>query len=202
MPNDKKWTKCSKILKSKNNSKWNTSKGFENFYKNKKRRNRKTYQDGKNLVVKVNDKIYTYPPKAGVLIFDKTYTKVLAVKNNYNPDNPKWGLPKGHMEDDENFIECAQRELNEETGLNITINSDDPYIKINNSVYYVFFILNKVNNITPIDTNEINESRFVEINELLSFNSNREMYIALTKKLKFAKKICRGIVVNNSNPCE
>ena len=57
--------------------------------------------------------------------------------------------------------------------------------------------MNKVNNITPIDTNEINESRFVEIEELLTLNSNREMYIALTKKLKFAKKICRGIIINN-----
>ena len=197
MNHDKNWTKCSRMLKNRNNSKWNTTKGFENFYKNRKRKQRETYQEGKNLIVKVNDKIYTYPPKAGVLIFDKTLTKVLAVKNCYNPNNPKWGLPKGHMEEDEDFINCAKRELHEETGLIVNINETDPYIKINNSVYYVYYVLNKVNNITPIDTNEINESRFVEIEELLTLNSNREMYIALTKKLKFAKKICRGIIINN-----
>ena len=199
MTNERKWTKCVKHHTCRNNSKWNSSKGFENFYKNRKRKQRETYQDGKNLIVKVNDKIYTYPPKAGVLIFDKSQRKVLAVKNCYNPNNPKWGLPKGHMEEDEDFIRCAKRELYEETGLVIDIKDDDPYIKINNSIYYVYFVLNIVDNITPIDTNEINESRFVEINELLSFNSNREMYIALTKKLKFAKKICRGIIINNNN---
>ena len=193
--NQSRWIKCRK-QPPQNYSKWNTTKGFENFYKNKKKRKRESYQEGRNLVVKVNDKVYTYPPKAGVLIFDRTLNKVLAVKNCYNPKCPKWGLPKGHMENQENLIDCAKREFKEETGLNIEVLVDDPYIKINNSVYFVYYLVNKIDNINPIDTNEINESRFVDINELLSYNSNREMYIALTKKLKFAKKICKAIVIN------
>ena len=193
--NQSRWIKCRK-QPPQNYSKWNTTKGFENFYKNKKKRKRESYQEGRNLVVKVNDKVYTYPPKAGVLIFDRTLNKVLAVKNCYNPKCPKWGLPKGHMENQENLIDCAKREFKEETGLNIEVLVDDPYIKINNSVYFVYYLVNKIEKINPIDTNEINESRFVDINELLSYNSNREMYIALTKKLKFAKKICKAIVIN------
>ena len=194
--NSCRWIKCRKQPSNYNYSKWNTTKGFENFYRNKKKRKRESYQDGKNLIVKVNDKVYTYPPKAGILIFDRTLSKVLAVKNCYNPKCPKWGLPKGHMESDENLKNCAIREFYEETGLTINVASGDPYIKINNSVYFVYYLINKISYINPVDTNEINESRFVDINELLSYNSNREMYIALTKKIKFAKKICKGIVIN------
>ena len=193
---DCRWIKCSKNTNIPNFSKWNTTRGFENFYKNKKKRKRESYHDGRNLVVKVNDRVYTYPPKAGILIFNKTLNKVLAVKNCYNPKCPKWGLPKGHMEYDENLVDCAVREFMEETGLRINVAPGDPFIKINNSVYFVYFLINKIDKIQPIDTNEINESRFVDIDELLTYNSNREMYIALTKKLKFAKKICKGIVIN------
>jgi len=187
-----RWKK-EKITKSLNNK--NT---FKNFYK-KQKQNRTTYLDGNNLVIKINDKVYTYPPKSGVIIFDRDLKNVLAVKNCYNPDVPKWGLPKGHLEDGETSVECAIRELKEETGLSIDIEESDPYIKINNSMYYVYTIANSissVNNICPIDVNEINECRFVEISELLTYNANRELYIALTKKLKFAKKIARKIILN------
>lgn len=188
-----RWTRNSQSAFSQNDN------NFKNFYR-KKKSNRESYRDGKNLVIKIDDKIYTYPPKSGVIIFNKDKNYVLAVKNCYNPSCPKWGLPKGHLEKGENTVECAIRELKEETGLTIDIEEDDPYIKINNSMYYVYSVANNIKNITnikPIDTNEIKECRFVEISEVLTYNSNRELYIALTKKLKFAKKIARNIIINS-----
>ena len=72
----------------------------------------------------------------------------------------KLGLPKGHLERGENTV-CAVRELKED-GLRMT-EEEDPYIKINNSMYYVYSVANNIDNIKnikPIDTNEIKECRF------------------------------------------
>ena len=60
----------------------------------------------------------------------------------YNPNNPKFGYPKGHKEVNETDEYCASREAREETGLNLNINKKDPFIKINNSIYFVYSLFN------------------------------------------------------------
>ena len=56
-------------------------------------------------------------PTVGVLIFDKN--KVLLVKHDKHAEHitNTYGLPAGRLENDESEIECAIRELKEETGL-------------------------------------------------------------------------------------
>ena len=69
----------------------------------------------------------------------------------------------------------------------------DPYIKINNSIYYIYVADENRYNPTPIDTNEIMESRFETIVEIKKLKINRELNVAITNKLKLAKKLAKNI---------
>ena len=80
-------------------------------FKKKKKKKKSSYMSNDNLIIKVKNKLYTYPPKAGVILFNLDKSKILVIKNAYNPALSKWGLPKGHVEKEETRIECAKREL-------------------------------------------------------------------------------------------
>ena len=85
------------------NSKWknsmlrNRGKKIDSL-KQKKR----IYKDG-ILYVTIGDRTLKYPPKAGIMLFNSTFDKILMVKNNYHPypKCQKWGYPKGHLEEGE-----------------------------------------------------------------------------------------------------
>jgi 8-oxo-dGTP diphosphatase len=49
--------------------------------------------------------------------YSKQATELLLIKRGVEPDKGKWALPGGHLDPDELLIECAARELQEETGL-------------------------------------------------------------------------------------
>ena len=49
---------------------------------------------------------------AGGIIINE-YKEVVIVNQNHD----SWSLPKGHVEDNETFLETAKREIYEETGL-------------------------------------------------------------------------------------
>ena len=51
--------------------------------------------------------------------------KVLLV---YEKNRNFWGFPKGHMEEGENEIETALREVKEEVGLDVEINAEKRYV--------------------------------------------------------------------------
>lgn len=51
---------------------------------------------------------------AGAVVLD-TRNRVLMIRSKVGQGG--WGLPKGHIEDDESPRDAAQREVNEETGL-------------------------------------------------------------------------------------
>jgi 8-oxo-dGTP pyrophosphatase MutT (NUDIX family) len=60
--------------------------------------------------------------KAGVVIWCKGKVLLTQSHNNY------WGIPKGQVEpSDKNIKSCAERELKEETGLNITLKDYELY---------------------------------------------------------------------------
>lgn len=56
--------------------------------------------------------------KAGIFLFDKNRGKFLVVhSSNFKPD--LWTIPKGNKDKRETYWECARREFEEETGINI-----------------------------------------------------------------------------------
>lgn len=61
--------------------------------------------------------------KAGMLIFDGDL-RLLIVKSKWN----NWGIPQGFKKREEDFEECALRELQEETGLVV-----DPVLPFNDT---------------------------------------------------------------------
>ena len=73
-------------------------------------------------------------PKAGVFIYDPDEDRVLIVQSR----GILWGCPKGTIETDkkESSLECAIREVKEETGLDINGDKFTKLIKINRAIYY------------------------------------------------------------------
>lgn len=72
--------------------------------------------------------------KAGVIIYDKYNDKILLVQSKGN----LWGPPKGTFENGENSVNCAKRELKEETGIDIDedILKNAHTFRIYNSTYF------------------------------------------------------------------
>lgn len=66
-----------------------------------------------------------YADGAGIIVIDSK-NRILLTQSY----NCRWGIPKGKVEKDETIINCAQRELFEETGFNVEIS--------NNNLMYVF----------------------------------------------------------------
>lgn len=64
---------------------------------------------------KSGDKYYSSHQKAGAFIYDKQTESVLLVQSR----GVFWGVPKGGLEKNETFPECAVREVKEETGVDI-----------------------------------------------------------------------------------
>lgn len=61
---------------------------------------------------------------SGAVVYRQVNDKIeYLLLQSQNPGH-FWGFPKGHVEDGENLIQTAQREIMEETHLNLEINSD------------------------------------------------------------------------------
>lgn len=71
----------------------------------------------KNVFETFQNKVYpkTRRIRSGTIILDLKKKKVLIIQCY----SKLWGLPKGHIEEDETISECAVRETYEETGIRI-----------------------------------------------------------------------------------
>lgn len=74
--------------------------------------------------------------KAGVFIYDPEEERVLLVQSR----GQLWGSPKGTLEVDldEDDIQCAVREVKEETGLDIDPDTLSNYVRIKNRATYYY----------------------------------------------------------------
>ena len=90
------------------------------------------YQKNKDMKIK----------KAGSLIYDPSSRKVLLVQSRGH----MWGCPKGTIKEMETPLECAIREVKEETGIDIEEKSLSDHITINSKCQY-YFLKMKENNV-------------------------------------------------------
>jgi 8-oxo-dGTP pyrophosphatase MutT (NUDIX family) len=98
-----------------------------------------------------------------------TSKKVLLVKGRQG--TKKWSFPKGHRETfDTSPLSCALRELKEETGLSLKEHFATSK-RFRAGEYYVFFLPEEYT-VNPGDTREIEEARWVSLDELPELNKN------------------------------
>lgn len=96
--------------------------------------------------------------------------RILLVKGR---QSGKWSLPKGHMESNENDIDCALRELHQETGIIPTVQYSS-YKKLSAGGYFVFF-LNDEPSPRPLDEMEIEEAVWADIDNISILNCNVDL---------------------------
>jgi len=130
----------------------------------------------------------------GAVIYRKYHgnTEILMVKH---VKSGHWSFPKGHVADGETEAQTAMREIKEETGLDVLLDTGFrekvhyvPYRDINKTVVY-FIARAKTVNPKPQE-GEISEARWVEIDRagaLLTYDNDRvvlakaKAFIALMK---------------------
>ena len=110
-----------------------------------------------------------YEKSCGGIIFYRTKqnVKILLVKNN---NGRYWSFPKGHIEEGETEQETAIREIKEETGLDVTIDSSFreiseycPFGKIRKRV--VFFLARAFTDNVKIQEEEIDSYIWVDLQQ-------------------------------------
>lgn len=117
--------------------------------------------------------------------------KVLLVQENEG----HWGLPKGHVEENETEIETAKREVKEETNLDVEIDSSKKYEisynirdEIDKTVY--FFPAKVIGGNLERQKSEINEVKWVSIKEaasVITHDNLKKMLVYALKDLGYIK---------------
>jgi 8-oxo-dGTP pyrophosphatase MutT (NUDIX family) len=121
-----------------------------------------------NFIATVKPKVY------GVVLCTKSPAtnelKYALVQGRYTQ---KWSFPKGHSTDSETPLECALRELKEETGIN-EVPPPTKYIKLIYGYYYLFKV-DKQLKLNPTDTHEIMDTKWVTLKEMESMDLNADV---------------------------
>jgi ADP-ribose pyrophosphatase YjhB (NUDIX family) len=146
--------------------------------------------------VHCNNNIRKY--KSGIIIHNPTTNHVLIVQSRGN----MWGFPKGSVEQGENFINCAIRELNEETGINIEEKDldDTNAFRLNHYVNYYYVKTNNAYNTIGINDNEYNDANGIC---WIKLDCLKELMINNQLKFNYHARSCLfhyfGISKNNIN---
>ena len=118
---------------------------------------------------------------------------ILLVENKYLYDEhniSKWGIPKGIINCNESFYDCARREVYEETGLKINISRKNPYLKLNKTYYFPIRAQFKNLNFKPIDKKEIKDVCLINIKDIYKYvRYNKDLKLLMCKYINRAKNI-------------
>ena len=107
----------------------------------------------------------------------KVYGGILCTRSHYalvqGRYTKKWSFPKGHAYPGEQPLECALREIAEETGLDaLSITHCAPYpFRIGYGNYFLFPVDHPIP-LFPRDTNEIIDARWVTLEEMHHLEHN------------------------------
>jgi len=94
----------------------------------------------------------------------------------------KWSFPKGHSDENENGLECALREIMEETGIKNLPKPID-YLEVGYGKYYVFE-LKTTQPMVAIDKMEVMNTGWMGLDEMRKVQVNADVY-------KFVQRMCR-----------
>jgi ADP-ribose pyrophosphatase YjhB (NUDIX family) len=96
--------------------------------------------------------------------------QILLIKQSANDES--WGIPKGHMEHGETYVETAVRETREEAGIDIKIITQLPHVVITRKKYrkiVVPFLATQACDRQPSsdhEASEVVEAKWFDIKEL------------------------------------
>lgn len=136
--------------------------------------------------------------KCGALIVNHNYSKILCILSHDTcfKKEYKWGLPKGHKENNESIIQCCKREIYEEIGINLRLSGKNhPFIHVFDTRYYLFRFNNE-GRYYPKDIKEVRKVRWKRIKDLENFNKNRGLR-AIIDSWDEIEKIFSDINQNN-----
>ena len=99
---------------------------------------------------------------------NETVTRVKAIINDENNillgySNNDYQFPGGHVEQNETLINAIEREIKEETGINLSLNNIEPFLKI--SAYYKNYPKEGINRKTEIYYYDIKTNEKPNLNE-------------------------------------
>ena len=118
---------------------------------------------------------------AGGIIVNE-YKEVVIVNQNHD----SWSLPKGHVEDNETFLETAKREIYEETGLcdlefikelgsyeryRISLDGNDDPNEL--KIIHMFLFKAKKQKLIPIDPNNP-EAKWIKPNDVSNYLTHQK----------------------------
>lgn len=134
-----------------------------------------------NGILNIKCKKHESLKRCGAIIIDDC-SRILLVQNHSNV----WSLPKGHQTHcKESYIQCAIREVYEETGLKLKITKNFKKLIIGDIVYFIIRLDNYFKKFQKIrDTHEVKQIKWTHINDIPSLeNSNW----SLRKLVQFIK---------------
>ena len=145
--------------------------------------------------------------RCGGIIFNKQLDSVLIVlnKNSYFNGENKWGFPKGHRNPKERILDCAKREIKEETGILLPKLMFKRKIYIHNTIYYIIFLKQDYLDFKFDDKKEIFKVNWITLQDLKNLNYNRDIkkFLEKNKNLNnfdFCEK--KKLIYNNDNNIE
>lgn len=106
----------------------------------------------------------------GIIVYTKINDEYcyIVVQEKKDYKKGKWAFPKGSIEKNESFKQCAIRELKEETNINIKIRQLKKYINIKDTRFYHIYLNNiDVNKLKTdlLDVKLMNENEIYKLKE-------------------------------------
>ena len=130
--------------------------------------------------------------KAGIFIYDYISGKVLLVQSRGN----LWGVAKGTFEHNETSIQCAIREVKEETGLEICQSKLKKMYIINDNAFYYLLNMKEIDVEiqSNVEDNDVNGIGWIKIECL------KELIKIGTIKLNHHSRLCFKHFLNQDLP--
>ena len=127
---------------------------------------------------------------AGAILYTKINDEILYLLIQDNHGN--WGFPKGHLEEGEDLFQAARREIEEETGIKATIDTDFRedlnYIMPNGIAKCSVYFIAEYSDQKPIpqegEVEEILLLAYEEALSLLTFENMKEVLVKADRYLK------------------